>query len=161
MKALQLRWFDYWLKGVDNGIMDAAPVRVFVMGDNAWREEQTWPLERTEYTKFYIHSQGKASASDEGTLSIKKPRRENPDVYIYDPNDPVPTKGGNMLGGGGPYDQSAQRARQDVLTYQTAVLADDIEVTGPVKMMLVCRHIRQRYRLYGQAHGCTPGWKSL
>ena len=58
-----LRWFDYWLKGIDNGIMDEPPIRIFVMGANVWRDEHEWPLARTQFTNFYLHSQGNAQFS--------------------------------------------------------------------------------------------------
>lgn len=50
-----LRWFDYWLKGIDTGIMDEPPVRLFVMGTNQWKESDDWPLPETKWTPFYLH----------------------------------------------------------------------------------------------------------
>ncbi|HCQ02774.1 MAG TPA: hypothetical protein DIT99_19720 [Candidatus Latescibacteria bacterium] len=83
--------------------MVSQPVRIFVMGDNTWRDEQEWPIARAQYTKYYLHSQGNASALDDGTLDTRLPRKEIEDRYVYDPLNPVPTKRGNMLGGGGSY----------------------------------------------------------
>lgn len=136
LKTIQLRWFDYWLKGIENGIMNEPPVRIFVMGKNVWREENTWPLERATYEPYYFHSQGNAFSPDDGSINARMPRNEKNDAFEYDPGNPVPTKGGNMLGGGGPYDQSEQEPRQDVLTYSTSPLSSDLEVTGPVKVVL-------------------------
>ena len=60
IEALQVRWFDHWLKGIDNGITAEPPVRIFVMGANRWRDEHEWPLARTVWTDYYLHS-GRAS----------------------------------------------------------------------------------------------------
>ena len=96
LHEIQLRWFDHWLKGVDTGILDEPPVKIFVMGENRWRDEREWPLARTRYTPYYLHSAGRAnSANGDGALSPEMPGEEPPDQYIYDPADPVPTRGGN------------------------------------------------------------------
>ena len=137
-----LRWYDYWLKGIDNGILDEAPVRIFVMGDNAWRYEQEWPLARTQYTPYYFHSDGKASTlNGDGSLSPERPGSEPPDVYLYDPRSPVPTRGGGLCCNagflpGGPFDQRSIESRPDVLVYTTPALEHDVEVTGPVTVTL-------------------------
>jgi predicted acyl esterase len=83
--------------------MVSQPVRIFVMGDNTWRDEQEWPIARAQYTKYYSHGQGNASALDDGTLDTRLPRKEIEDTHVYDPLNPVPTKGGNMPGGSGSY----------------------------------------------------------
>ena len=74
---VQLRWFDYFLKGIDNGAADEAPIRLFVMGDNRWRDENEWPLARTRYTKLYLHSDGKANSlsGDGGPVWLGAERR--------------------------------------------------------------------------------------
>ena len=61
--GVQLRWFDYWLKGEQNGADADPPVRIFVMGDNSWRDEQEWPLARTRFTDYYLHSGGRANTA--------------------------------------------------------------------------------------------------
>ncbi len=53
-----LRWFDYWLKGLDTGIMDEPPIRLFVMGTGRWRAADDWPLDETRWTPFYLHENG-------------------------------------------------------------------------------------------------------
>ena len=69
LHEIQLRWFDHWLKGIDTGILDEPPVKIFVMGENRWRDEREWPLARTRYTPYYLHSRGRAnSASGDGAL---------------------------------------------------------------------------------------------
>ncbi len=143
LDGIQLRWFDHWLKGLDNGIMEEPPVRIFVMGENKWRSENEWPLARTEYQKYFLHSCGKANTRNgNGTLSAIAPKNEPADYYIYDPKDPVPTKGGRVLGTvpsptiAGSFDQSELELRPDVLVYTTEVLEKDTEVTGPLKVVL-------------------------
>ena len=129
LNALVIRWCDYWLKGIDNGIMDEPPVRIFVMGDNRWRYEQEWPLARTEFTPFYLHSQGKAnSLNGDGSLDREQPTGENPDKYIYNPANPVTP----ASGGPGPHDQRPVEIRNDVLVYTSEPLKSDFEVTGPL-----------------------------
>lgn len=138
---LHLRWFDYWLKGKNTEIMDEDPVKIFVMGINEWRNEQEWPLARTNYTPYYIHSDGDAhSQKENGILSLTKPKNEPVDRFIYDPKQPVPTHGGGTLHEGiqttGPRDQRQIEERSDVLVYTSAALQTPIEVTGPVKVIL-------------------------
>jgi putative CocE/NonD family hydrolase len=136
--TLQLRWFDYWLKGIDTGIEDEPPVRIFVMGENVWRDEQEWPLARTQYTKHYFHSKGNANTlAGDGELTTEPPEDEPQDSYVYDPDDPVPTMGGNnLLPPAGPHDQRPVEGRQDVLVYTGPELTDDVEVTGPISVGL-------------------------
>jgi len=142
LDGMQLRWFDHWLKGARNGFDAEAPVRVFTMGINQWREEKEWPLPGTDFRRFYLHSRGRAnSALDDGALSTEHPGDEPSDVYLYNPLDPVPTIGGALCcypGAlqGGAWDQREAEARADVLIYSTEPLEEDLEVTGPVKMVL-------------------------
>ena len=56
INALQVKWFDHWLKDQPTGVEGWAPLRIFVMGRNQWRDEQEWPLARTQYTRYYFHS---------------------------------------------------------------------------------------------------------
>ncbi len=130
-----LAWFDHWLKGADNGVKDWPRVKIFVMGDNQWRSENEWPLARTQYTSYYLHSGGSANtAAGDGVLSMAAPAGDEPeDKFNYDPKDPVPTLGGNNLGLNlGAYNQAKVEARKDVLCYTTEALSEDVEVTGPI-----------------------------
>lgn len=137
----QIRWFDYWLKGINNGIIEEPPVNIFVMGSNVWRDENEWPLARAKYVKYYFHSGGHAnSRHGDGVLSTEYCAEEEPDIYLYDPRNPVPTKIGtsgdfyvNIFGA---YDQQDIEDRSDVLVYTTPVLRTDIEVTGPIIIKL-------------------------
>lgn len=134
----QLRWFDYWLKDEQNGILEEAPIRIFVMGENKWRDEQEWPLARTRYTPYYLHSDGAANTlNGGGTLDTHKPSAEPVDSYVYDPRNPVPTRGGGLCCWqaalpSGAFDQREIESRPDVLVYTTQPLTHDVEVTGPI-----------------------------
>src|SRR5262245_38367891 len=133
VRALVLRWYDYWLKGIANGVLDEPPVRLFILGENAWRDEREWPLARTRYTRYYLHSGGRANTLDgDGALSPLPPEDEPPDSYLYDPADPTPSVPGRPERPRGSVDQRAIERRGDVLVYSTPPLARDTEVTGPV-----------------------------
>ena len=128
-----LRWFDYWMKGIDTGIMKEPPVKYFVMGDtrdssapgNVWRSSDTWPPRATP-TSYYL--------SANHTLTPGRPANASKDSFVYDPQDAVPTVGGNNLGlERGPMDQRAVSSRPDVLKFETAALRQAIEVVGPLK----------------------------
>ncbi len=142
LEGLELRWFDYWLKGIDNGIMDEPPVRLFIMGINEWRDENEWPLARTDWQEWYLHSDGRAnSVRGDGTLSKEPPGEEKADHFIYDPNYPVQTVGGNNcctpdIVPWGPYDQRAVEMRGDVLCFTSSPFEQDTEITGPIKLIL-------------------------
>jgi putative CocE/NonD family hydrolase len=113
-----------------------APIRLFVMGANKWRDEYAWPLTRTVWTEYFLGSGGTAnSASGDGVLGAAPSGLS--DRFDYDPSHPVPTKGGAWeFANVGPCDQSEIEAREDVLVYTSEVLADDLEVTGPVEVKL-------------------------
>ncbi len=135
----QFKWFEYWLKGRETGVQDWPPYYLFVMGENRWRGENEWPLKRTQYTSYYLHSGGQAnSLNGDGSLETTAPRDEKPDEFTYDGKNPVPTTGGNNLIGApaGPFDQTTVEQRNDVLVYSTAPLEQDVEVTGQVKLIL-------------------------
>jgi putative CocE/NonD family hydrolase len=136
----QIRWFDHWLKGAENGVQNTAPVRIFVMGENVWRDEQEWPLTRSRYTKYYFHSNGEANTlHGNGTLSTEPPKAEACDQYEYDPEHPVPSTGGmrlSLTAQAGAFDQKQVEERSDVLVYSSAPLEDSLEVTGPISVTL-------------------------
>lgn len=133
-----LRWFDAWLKGIDNGVKSEAPVRIFVMGSNQWVDEQEWPMTRTRYTKFYLHGSGRAnSAYGDGKLSTDKPQSEKSDQYTYDPDAPVPfITEPSFAQIGGPDDYRPIERRDDVLVYTGDPVTHDTEVCGPIKVTL-------------------------
>jgi putative CocE/NonD family hydrolase len=153
LPAFHLRWFDHWLKGIDNGVDREPPVRIYVMGGGDghktaegriyvgghWRNEQEWPLARTQPKSYYLHGHG--------LLSPEKPVEDSPIRYLFDPRNPVPTLGGNVSSQGtlmfqGAADQRCRpdfwlcsdsrplSARNDVLVFETPPLQSDMEVTG-------------------------------
>ena len=138
--AVMLDWYDHLLKGIENQEAKARPVKLFVMGENTWREEDNWPLERARNVRLYLHSRlGANGLNGDGTLSAAPPEEETPDTFTYDPEDPVFTRGGACCGTGllpGPYDQRPIEARHDVLLYTTQAFEHDCEVTGPVSLEL-------------------------
>jgi putative CocE/NonD family hydrolase len=132
-----VRWFDHWLKDGDRAVLDTTPVRLFVMGANEWRDEQEWPLARAKPTAYYLSSGGRANTADgDGQLgTTAPPASSSPDVYTYDPANPVPTgaSGGYSRH---PADQRGIEQRQDILVYTSAPLPADIEVTGPLALTI-------------------------
>ena len=142
-QAVQLErlQIDFLRQFVTGGTAEwAGPgVRLFVMGDNVWRDEDDWPLERTRWTRWYLHA--------DGSLSPSLPRCDSPDSHFtYDPANPVPTVGGPTLISGGPEggvswmggsrDQRMIEARPDVLSFTSEALSESIEVTGPLSVTL-------------------------
>lgn len=140
--ALALRWFDYWLKGLENGLAEEPPVKVFVMGRNEWRYENEYPLADTTYTPLYLRSGGAANGSQgDGRLSWEAPTGgAGQDTYRYDPGNPVPSLGGANCCGvatpSGPRDQRPIEHRSDVLVYTGEALTEPVEIVGPVTLVL-------------------------
>ena len=151
--AIYRAWFDRIFKGIRpaDGLGDR-PIRLFVMGANTWRDEDEWPLARTRYINYYLHSDGHANTRHgDGSLQLSPPaagRAESThDSFDYDPANPVMTRGGNHSIGPwndfykdliwcGPCDQGPNEDRTDVLVYTTPPLEADLEVTGPVTLRL-------------------------
>ena len=138
MNAYWLRWFDQWLKGSDSGFMKEPPVRIFVMGENVWRDENEWPIARTQWTKYFLHSNGQANTlSGNGTLSSAGPASEPTDSYSYDPANPVKfITDPSFAQIGGPDDYREVEQRADVLVYTSDALTEDMEVCGPLRVHL-------------------------
>lgn len=138
----ELRWFDYWLKGDDTKIAEEPPIKLFIMGVNEWREEHEWPLPRTDWQKWYLHSGGEANGLlGDGTISVASPQDESTDNFTYNPEYPVQTVGGNNCCSPevvpwGPYDQRGVEMRPDVLVYSSDPLESDMTVIGPIKLVL-------------------------
>jgi uncharacterized protein len=141
-EVFELPWFDYWLKGAANGVGSEPPVTLFVMGKNVWRQENEFPLARTQYRKMYLSSAGHANTGGgDGRLSWDAPAENStPDRYDYDPKNPVPSPGGNNCCGAptlsGQRDQRGIENRNDVLVYTSVPLEGELEVTGPVKVVV-------------------------
>jgi putative CocE/NonD family hydrolase len=133
LNHIQLGWMDHWLKGIDNGTAQAAPVKIFVMGTNVWRDENEWPPARAVDTPWHLRA--------DGQLTLQAPTGGEPsDSYVYDPADPVPTRGGAFVMSSdftaGPLDQRVVENRPDVLVYTSEPLTEDLEVTGRIRMHL-------------------------
>jgi putative CocE/NonD family hydrolase len=143
-----LRFFDRYLRGNTAALEGSAPVRIFVMGIDEWRDEQDWPLPDTEYVEYFLDGEGRANTVDgDGVLSRTAPGADAVDTYRYDPLDPVPTRGGRMLPTtihghygainlGGPMDQRPVETRDDVLCFTSPRLAEPVEAIGPVRLVL-------------------------
>ena len=159
--TLRLRWFDCWVKGARNGVAGEPAVQLFIMGGGSgrrnpqgrmdhgghWRTEKDWPIPDARNTKYYLHGDGRLATGlpPAGATGVS---------YDFDPEHPVPSIGGTITSGepvmrGGAYDQREGprffgsrepymplAARPDVLVFETAVLTEDVEVTGPVSATL-------------------------
>lgn len=125
---LHTNWFDYCSK---DAALPGPPVKLFVMGQNRWRDENEWPLARANDEDWYLGKNGSLS---------RQPQTPDSDTYTYDPADPCPTRGGNLLlpatYARGPADQNPILERADVRTYTSDVLTEALEVTGYVKAIL-------------------------
>jgi putative CocE/NonD family hydrolase len=141
--ALTYGWFDHFLKGEDNHVLETMPkVRYFVMGKNKWQSAETWPPRGAQPLTFYLASAGKANTlNGDGVLAAAAPDADNQDRFTYDPMDPVPSYGGNVCCTGnavtgGAFDQRKQEARPDILVYTSEPLAQGLEASGPIGVTL-------------------------
>jgi putative CocE/NonD family hydrolase len=131
----EVRWFDHWLKGEANGVSKDAPVRIFVMGANKWRDEQEWPPDRAKMQTLYLDSGGKANTPAGDGRLVTQAAAAAQDSYRYDPMDPVPTLWTASMFTV-PADQAPVAKRQDILVYQSEPLAAPMEVTGYPEVIL-------------------------
>ena len=143
IRELQHEWFDYWMKTPAKARKPLGPpLRLFVMGANRWRDESQWPPAGTREISYYLSSDGNANSSEgEGRLRRSPGVDEPADRYTYDPRNPVPTAGGAICCNPkvfpwGPLDQRAVERRSDVLVYTTEPLKRDLEVLGPLRVVL-------------------------
>jgi putative CocE/NonD family hydrolase len=141
MTATTKAWFDHSLKGVPNEYATRAPVRIFVMGENAWRDEADFPLARTRYDRYFLDCDRVAAGATPGRLlQTRPPRQRAPQAYEYDPENPAPTLGGRLCCSDkippGPADQRSIESRPDVLVFSTPPLERPVEVTGYVTLEL-------------------------
>ena len=127
--GMELAWFRHWL--LDAPDPGWSPVRIFVMGENVWRDEQEWPLARTQFTPWYLHLGGVLAARPPGDGVDEA----EADLFSFDPAHPVPTLGGRLLSTGepaGPCDQRPTFTRHDIVLYRSEPLVAPMEITGPV-----------------------------
>ena len=133
--ALAIRWLDHVVRGIDTGIEHERPVRFFTMGSNTWQSSDAWPPAGTEFVRYHLRGDG---SGEVGELRPQAPAGETPTTFRYDPEDPVPSIGGNHSAPfeAGAFDQRPNEARPDVLVYSTPPLAESLEVTGPIAVHL-------------------------
>lgn len=130
-KAIHLRWFDHWLKGIENGVPQDARVRLYNMGRNEWQEYPAWPVAEARPTPFYLHSAGSAnSLHGNGWIDLQPPQDEPADAYTYDPENPTPGMLRFPQDYYLPIEQSFAEHRADVLTFTSPVIQEPLEVTG-------------------------------
>ncbi len=141
--GLVFDWFDHFLKGEDNGILEKQPkVLYYVMGENRWKKSATWPPAGATTRTFHLSSGGKANTLyGDGALAAAPDAEDHPDRFVYDPSNPVPTFGGGGCCQGnavkfGAYDQRAHETRNDILVYDTEPFKEGVEVSGPITVTL-------------------------
>ena len=139
IRQMQIRWFDYWLKGLDSSVTGEPAVRYFVMGSETWKSAETWPPQNLDHMELFLAGDGDGDAQDpdgSGAL-VREPPEDagSPDTYTYDPFDPVPTLWDRACMHG-VSDRRSLDYRRDILRYRTAPLEEDIEVVGNPEVIL-------------------------
>jgi putative CocE/NonD family hydrolase len=136
-------WFDHFLKGEKNGVLQTMPkVRYYTMGINKWQSSDTWPPLGAQAMSLFLSSGGKANTlNGDGALTNAPPATDSPDRFEYDPMNPAPSHGGNVCCtgravDGGAFDQRKIEERPDILVYSTEPLKEGIEVSGPIEVTL-------------------------
>ncbi|MGI5820044.1 MAG: CocE/NonD family hydrolase, partial [Armatimonadota bacterium] len=133
---IMIRWFDHWLKGVDNGVDREPPLRYFVMGSGEWKSAETWPVPDVTPTEYFLHSDGSARPLGScGALTRERPGDEPPDGYRFDPRDPTPTLWTVKLFTL-PSDRRELEYRDDILYYRTEPLSEAVEIVGHPEVVL-------------------------
>ncbi|MDY6806945.1 MAG: CocE/NonD family hydrolase, partial [Cyanobacteriota bacterium] len=134
---LQIEWFDRFLKGIDNGLLNKAPVCLFEMGSDRWREFDNWPS--GEEKSYFLASTGLASIrEDAGSLNEDLSENSSEDILIRDPWRPVPSLGGHAAFPAGSFERSGLDNRSDILTYTSAFLKEDLHIAGDVEIEIYC-----------------------
>ncbi len=136
-----LKWFDYWLKGDQNGVRNMPKFQYFVIGKNEWRGSPVWPVKGMSETSMYLSSRGVANTSaGSGRLGMTLPKGAVRDTFTYDPMNPIPSRGGSICCTGNPKDQPGafdhadlESSRADMLVYTSDSFASGLELTGPLR----------------------------
>lgn len=161
LRGAKLKWFDHWLKGVENGVEDDQPVEIFTTGRNRWSKHESWPYPEARQTRYYLHSAGRANTlHGDGRLGAERPGRERRDTYEYDPSDPAP----NIDDGSaaeGPFDQRPVERRDDVLVYSTAPLDEEREASGRVAVELFASTTAKDTDFWAQLTDVFPNGYSM
>lgn len=141
--ALTFGWFDHFLKGDDNKLLDTLPkVRYYTMGINKWQTSDTWPPKGAQPLTYFLASGGKANTMNgDGVLTATAPAKDTPDEFAYDPMNPVRSYGGNVCCTGnavqgGAFDQRKMESRPDILVFSSDPLKEGMEVSGPIEVTL-------------------------
>ncbi len=140
IRTYQLEWFEHWLRGA--GPAPASGARIFIMGENRWREDEVWPPPAAKPVSYFLGGKGHAnSVGGDGALTSGSAFRGMRDHFDYDPRSPVPTTGGSVccnpaIFPWGPLDQAAVERRQDVLVYSTQPLKKSVRIAGVVRAIL-------------------------
>jgi putative CocE/NonD family hydrolase len=141
---IYLDWFDHWLKGTRNKVLERPKVLSYVMGENRWRSAPSWPVPEMRPVRYYLSSgRGAVSSSGDGTLGTSLPDRARADSFVYDPADPFPSRGGTVCCTGNPkdqpgvFDQSDLETRRDLLVYTTPPLDQALTVAGSLTAVLL------------------------
>jgi putative CocE/NonD family hydrolase len=130
MDQLQVRWFDHWLKGADNGVEVEPAVCLFDMGARCWRDYPAWPDSAMD---LHLDSEGRAAIDETaGRLTPDAPEAAGVDWLVHDPWRPAPSVGGSSGSPPGPVDRDAVDARSDVLTFTTGPRSDSLTIAGAV-----------------------------
>lgn len=145
MWQLLKRWFDLHLKGIDDGIQGEDPVQVFVLGEDKWRGDKSWPPPQASEQAFYLSANGSANTiHGDGALSVTSPEQEqggaasddaDSDQFTYDPRDPLMSlmsADSQMI----PVDQSPHDSRTDTLVYETLPATSELELVGVPRLIL-------------------------
>lgn len=133
---LQIRWFDYYLKGLDNGILEQPPISLFEMGSNQWQEFDSWPQNPSQV--YFLQSNGLASLREDAGVLRESVPKNSTDIFVHDPWRPVPAFGGHATFPAGAFERSALDSRSDILTYTSAPLEADLHLAGDVFVEVYC-----------------------
>jgi hypothetical protein len=141
--TIYLDWFDHWLKGIENRVLEMPKVQYYVIGKNEWRSARAWPVPEMRPTSYYLSSRrGANSSAGDGALTLEAPRTAGKDTVTYDPDQPFPSRGGTICCTGNPkdlpgiFEQSDLESRADLLVYSTPPLVEGVTIVGPVRARL-------------------------
>jgi putative CocE/NonD family hydrolase len=146
INSARLKWYDHWLKGIDNGVLAEPAVKLFLMGENRWIDMRTWPPTNVRYEPLYFCAGACESGGslNNGSLSFEKPQgAESPDRFTYDPDDPIPSLASDI--DAVPVDYRSLEPR--MLTYTSEPLEQPLTIIGPVKVTL-----------FGQSSATDTDW---
>jgi putative CocE/NonD family hydrolase len=138
LPTLYLRWFDYWLKGMDNKILEEPLVQLYTINSKKWLKADTYPLPQTNFTKLHLSSdKGANTLKGDGKLSWELPEgTKQYDTYTYDPGDPTPAWQFRAGKGGKKRYEEITNKRQDILVFETQPFEEPVTIAGPMSAKL-------------------------